>query len=54
LDATPEVLARLPVFRDQNHKWKEKLDPGQVETIRRVAREGLEYFGYLTPALTAG
>jgi hypothetical protein len=47
LEVTPELLAKLPEFRSQNHKWKEKLSPEQIATIRRVAREGLEFFGYL-------
>jgi hypothetical protein len=47
LEVTPELLRQLPVFNSQNYKWKEKLSSEQIATIRRVAHEGLEYFGYL-------
>lgn len=47
LAVTPEHLARLPAVDNRNHKWKKALSAEQVATIERLAREGLERFGYL-------
>ena len=47
LEVTPELVDQLPTFSSQNYKWKEKLSREQIDTIRRVARDGLAYFGYL-------
>jgi hypothetical protein len=42
------LLPRLPTFEDRNDKWKQALSPEEVATIERLAREGLEHFGYLS------
>jgi omega-hydroxy-beta-dihydromenaquinone-9 sulfotransferase len=47
LEVTPDTVAQLPSFKNQNYKWKEKLSHDQIRTIRQVAYEGLRYFGYM-------
>lgn len=46
MEVTPELLDSLPGFKSQNYKWKEKLTPDQISTIRSTAREGLAFFNY--------
>jgi hypothetical protein len=46
LEVRDEYVAALPKFDDRNYKWKQALKPEEVATIERVAKPGLERFGY--------
>jgi hypothetical protein len=49
LTVTDALVAQLPTFEDRNDKWQQELVPQEVRTIEWLAREGLEYFGYVGP-----
>jgi Sulfotransferase family len=47
LAPSEDLLSRMPVFENRNYKWKESLSNEEVATIERLAKEGLQEFGYL-------
>ncbi len=47
LPVNEDLLKSLPRFENRNNKWREELNAAEVETVERIAREGLLYFGYL-------
>ncbi len=47
LEVPTNSSEKIPNFENYNHKWKQELSLEDVRTIERVAREGLEKFGYL-------
>jgi len=47
LPVSDEMLNRLPKFENRNHKWREELSDAEIKTVETIARDGLDYFGYL-------
>jgi hypothetical protein len=57
LSVTDDLFGRMPKFENRNNKWRQSLSNDEVATIERLAREGLEHFGYLPntgPAAVSG
>lgn len=48
LTASDALLDQIPTFENRNDKWKQTLSKEEVGTIERLAREGLEHFGYVS------